>query len=100
MEILTIIISVFASVVSGSALFFLSRYFKRRDKKDEIRDKAAAKENILIMKSITALGKLAVANSIALKGGKSNGEMSAALKEFKAVERELYDYLLEQNAHK
>ena len=100
MEVLTIIISIFASIISGVVLFLLQRFFKKMDRRNYERDKAAAKENILIMKSITALGKLAVANSIALKGGKSNGEMSAALKEFKAVERELYDYLLEQNSHK
>ena len=96
MEILTVIISVFASIVSGTVLFFLQRYFKKLDE----RDKAAAHENILILKSINALGKLTVANSKALKEGKNNGELTSALNEYKSVDKELYDYLLERNAHK
>ena len=77
-------------------LFFLQRYFKKLDE----RAKAAAHENILILKSINALSKLTVANSIALKEGKSNGELTSALKEYKDIEKELYAYLLEQNAHR
>ena len=100
MEILTIIISIFASVISGMALFFLSRYFKRRDKKDEVRDKAKARENILLIKSIKTVGKLTVANSIAITEGKSNGKLHEALDEYEHIDKELYDYLLEQNAHK
>lgn len=96
MEILTIIISVFASIVSGTVLFFLQRHFKRIDE----RDKLTARENILILKLVNALGNLTMANSIALKEGKSNGQLSSAMEEYKAVEKELYQYLLEQNAHK
>ena len=96
MEIITVAISIFASIVSGTVLFFLQRYFKKLDE----RDKAAAHENILILKSINALGKLTVANSIALKEGKNNGELTSALNEYKSVDKELYDYLLERNAHK
>ena len=54
MEIITVVISIFASIVSGTMLFFLQRYFKKLDE----RAKAAAHENILILKSINALGKL------------------------------------------
>lgn len=96
MEILTIVISIFASIVSGTVLLFLSRHFKRIDE----RDKLTARENILILKSVIALGKLTVSNSIALKEGKSNGQLSSAMEEYKAVEKELYEYLLEQNAQK
>ena len=96
MEIITVAISIFASIVSGTVLFFLQRYFKKLDE----RDKAAAHENILILKSINALGKLTVANSVALKEGKNNGELTSAMNEYKSVDKELYDYLLERNAHK
>lgn len=100
MNILSIVLSILASVISGMALFFLQRYFKRKDKKEEIRDKAKANENILILKSINAVGKLTEANAIALRDGKTNGEMSTALDEYAAVDKELYNYLLEQNARK
>lgn len=100
MQVLTIILSVGASVISGMALFFLQRYFKRKDKKDECRDAVKAEENILILKSINAVGKLTVANSIALRDGKTNGEMHTALEEYGEVDKEMYEYLLERNAQK
>ena len=53
MEILTIVLSIVASIVSGMALFFMQRYFKSKDKKDDARDGTKAKENVLILKSIT-----------------------------------------------
>lgn len=100
MEVLTIILSITASVISGMALFFLQRFFKKKDKKDENRDAVKAKENILIMKSINAVGKLTVANSIALRDGKTNGEMHEAMDEYSEVYKELYTYLLERNSRK
>ena len=95
-----IIISICASVVSGTALFFLQRYLKQKDKKDDERDKLLARENILILKSIKAIGKLTYANAIAIKGGKQNGEMQDAMETYDEINDELYNYLLEQNAHK
>ncbi|MFA5449288.1 MAG: hypothetical protein WC292_02455 [Clostridia bacterium] len=100
MQAVTIIFSIGASVISGMALFFLQRYFKGKDKRDEQRDKEMAKENILILKNINAIGRLTEANSIALRDGKNNGEMCVALEEYSKVDKELYGYLLERNAHK
>jgi hypothetical protein len=45
------------------------------------------------------VGKLAAANSIAFKRGITNGEMEDALKENETVDKEMYGYLLEQNAN-
>lgn len=95
-----IIISITSSVISAMIVFFLQRYFKRRVKKDEEHDKQKAKENLLIMKSIHAVGKLTVANSIALRDGKTNGEMHSALEEYESADKEMYEFLLEQNAKK
>lgn len=100
MQAVTIVFSIGASVISGMALFFLQRYFKSKDKRDEQRDKEMAKENILILKNINAIGRLTEANSIALRDGKNNGEMCIALEEYSKVDKELYNYLLERNAHK
>jgi len=99
-QALTIIITVIGSVISGVALFLITRYFKRKDEKDEARDKAKANESVLIIKSLNAVGHLTEATAIALRDGHSNGEVTAALKEYSAVDKELYNYLLEQNAHK
>jgi Mn2+/Fe2+ NRAMP family transporter len=99
-EILTILISVLGSVISGMTLFFLQKQLKKREEKDEERDKAKARENILILKSINAVGKLTEATAIAVASGKTNGEMHSALEGYGSIEREMYDYLLEQNANK
>ena len=95
-----IIISVCASIVSGMALYFLKRYFDKRDKKESKKDELIAKENILILKSIDAVGKLTYADAIAIRDGKTNGEMKAAIEAYKKADEELYNFLLEQNAMK
>jgi Mn2+/Fe2+ NRAMP family transporter len=100
MQVLTIIISVIGSVISGVALFLFQRWFKKRDAREEARDKAKAKENVLVIKSINAVGNLTEATAIALQDGKTNGEMHKALAEYATVDKEMYDYLLERNAQK
>ena len=91
-----IIISVASSIVSGMVLFFLQYYFKKKAKKDEERDEAKRKENLLILKSIDAVGKLTYADTIAIRDGKTNGEMKAAIEAYKKADEEMYEFLLEQ----
>ena len=79
--------------------FFLQRFFKRKEKRTRA-GCVKAKENMLIMENIKAVGQLTVANAIALRDGKTNGEMHAALAEYERVEKETYQYLLERNAQK
>jgi len=100
MQILAMMVSVLGSVVSGTALFLLHRWFQKKDARDEQRDKAKAKENVLIIKSINAVGHLTEATAIALRDGKTNGEITTALKEYGKVDREMYNYLLARNAQK
>lgn len=95
-----IIISITGSIVSGMVLFFLQRFFKKKAKTDEERDEAKRKENILILKSIDAVGKLTYADAIAIRDGKTNGEMKTAIEAYKKADEELYNFLLEQNAMK
>ena len=83
-----------ATVVSGMILFFFKRFFNHVQKKEEQRDRAKAEENVLILRSLNALGKLTVANAIALRDGKTNGELREALREYENVEKELYQYLI------
>ncbi len=91
------IISICASVISGMVLFFLQRFFKKKAKKDEERDAAKARENLLILKSIDAVGKLTYADAIAIRDGKTNGEMKSAIEAYKKADEELYEFLLEQS---
>lgn len=95
-----IIISIASAVVSGMVLYFLKRYFDKRDKENAERDKLFARENILILKSIEAVGKLTYADAIAIRDGKTNGEMAEAIQAYKKADEELYDFLLEINANK
>ncbi len=100
MEILAIVASIVASIVSGMALFFMKRYFNGKDKRDAERDRAKAEQSILILKAINSVGKLTEANSIALRDGHTNGEMREAMEKYSLIEEELYEYLLKQNARK
>lgn len=95
--VVSIIISVCASIISGMVLFFLQRFFKNKAKNDAERDAAKARENMLILKSIDAVGKLTYADAIAIRDGKTNGEMKTAIEAYKKADQELYDFLLEQS---
>ena len=91
-----ILISIASSIISGMVLFFLQRFFKNKAKKDEERDAAKRRENLLILKSIDAVGKLTYADSIAIRDGKTNGEMKTAIEAYKKADQELYEFMLEQ----
>ena len=94
------IISIVASIISGMVLFFLQRYFKKQEVKEERRQQAREKESILILKSIDAIGKLTYADAIAIRDGQTNGELKEAIQEYNDVKEEMYEYLLEQNARR
>lgn len=93
-----IIVSIASSIVSGMVLFFLQHFFKKRAEREEENDKTKAKENMLILKSIDAVGKLTYANAIAIRDGKTNGEMHEAMECYNQAKQEMYEYLIEQNA--
>ena len=91
---MSLIFTISATVISSMILFFMKKYLKTNQKREEQRDRAKAKEGELILRSLNALGKLTVANSIALRDGKTNGEMTAALDEYEKTNKELYQYLI------
>ena len=81
-------------------LFFLQRFFKRKTKKDEEPDATKATETMLILKSTHAVAKLTYANAVAIRDGKTNGEMHEAMEAYQENKTEMYEYLLEQNSKK
>lgn len=97
---ISLVLTIVATIISSIVLFFITGYLKRIQQRDEQRDHAKAKESELILRSLNALGKLAVANSIALRDGKSNGEMTAALDEYEKTNKELYQYLISVRTEK
>ena len=100
MDKAALIISIVGSIISGMVLFLLKRFFNKRDRKEEEHRENVKKENVLILKSIDAIGKLTYANAIAIRDGKTNGELKDGLESYKEVSAEMYDYLLNQNANK
>ena len=98
MELISIIISIATSIFSGIVLFLIKRYFDNKEKIEIEEEKARQKENVLILKSIDAIGRLTYADSIAIRDGKINGEMKDAVQSYIAIKSELYDYLIDQNS--
>lgn len=91
--VFTIMLTATVSIFSGMVLFFLQRHFKRVTRREDEREKAKAQQITLIVRTLNALGHLTVANSIALRDGHTNGELKDALKEYKEVEKDLFEYL-------
>ena len=94
--VITILISSLASMFSGIVLFLIQGHLKKQQKKDEEREEAKAHQMTLIIRTLISLGKLTVANSIALRDGHTNGELKAALKEYRDIEMDLFEYLAEK----
>lgn len=89
----TVLLTSVASVFSGVVLFLIQSHLKKQRKKEEKRETEKANQMTLIIRTLNSLGKLTVANSIALRDGHTNGELKDALKEYKEVETDLFDYL-------
>ena len=89
------LIPICTSVIGGMILYALKTLFQKQQEKEDIRDKAKAKETALVLETLNAVGKLTVANTIALRDGKTNGDTTAALTEYEHVEKKLYHYLVQ-----
>lgn len=90
---ITILITSIASVFSGVVLFLIQGHFKKQQKKEEAREQIKVNQMTLIIRTLNSLGRLTVANSIALRDGHTNGELKDALKDYKDVEADLFEYL-------
>ena len=95
---ISLIITSLAPIVSGIVLFYFKKMISNHQKTEAERERSKAEETMLILRSLDALGKLTVANSIALRDGKTNGELSSALGEYEKVQAEMYQYLLSSHA--
>ena len=74
-------------------LFLIQSHLKKQREKEEEREAEKANQMTLIIRTLNSLGKLTVANSIALRDGHTNGELRNALGEYRDVEKDLFDYL-------
>lgn len=95
---LSIIISSVASIISGMVLFLLQHYIKQRHNEDGKLKEENNKKDILILKSLNALGKLAVSNSNVLKNAEQEGDAKNALNDYNKVSNEMMDFLIENSS--
>ena len=80
----------FGGIVSGVII----KQFNKMDAKAQKREENLKKTEVLILKSIFAVGNLARANAIAIKNGKCNGETDGALKIYEECRKELDEHLI------
>jgi len=85
------------SAFTGFCFWIMQRSMNKRDaKRDEI-DKAREKNEFLIIKSVGASLALGEATACAIRDGKCNGELSAALEYARNVKHEQKDFMTEQS---
>ena len=90
-------LTILAAAGIPSAIF--AAYVRRMEKKIDEKDKAREEHEFLIIKSINASMALGEATAHAIKDGKCNGEMSAALEYAQKVKHEQKDFLNRQAVH-
>lgn len=83
------------TAVTSLGLFFLQRKIARRERKEDEREAARRKHEVLTIKGVKAAIALGEATAEALKNGHCNGETDAALKYAREVKHETNDFLTE-----
>ena len=99
-EILIYILSAVVSSIGGFIVYLLQKHFKRIEKYAEESEDRRTKKDILVLKSLKAIGELCIANAIAVRNGHTNGELDKAQKDFEGVDKELDAFLLESAVKK
>lgn len=96
----SLIVSLLSGILSGIVLYTFKKTSKKREETEKQKHEQSIAENILILRSLNAVGKLTVENSLALRDGKTNNTLKVALEEYEGIQKELYNYLLNVNARK
>jgi len=84
------------SAVTGLCFWSIQRSIQKREAKREEIEKAREKNELLLIKGIGAAIALGEATARAIKDGKCNGELTAALEYAQKVKHEQKDFLTEQ----
>lgn len=84
------------SAVTGLCFWAIQKNMTKRDAKRDELDKAREKNEILLIRSVGAAIALGEATAHAIRDGKCNGEMSAALEYAQKVKHEQKDFMTEQ----
>ena len=99
-EIIAYVVSAVVSAVGGCIIYFIRKHFKRLEKYAEDAESRRETKDLLVLKSLKAIGELCVANAIAIRDGKTNGCTKKALKEFQSVDKELHAFLMDSTVKK
>lgn len=92
-DILQMLLAAAPTLITSVAVFYLTRRQNKRDKQADEHTKVQQKEAVLHMKMASATLKLTEANAIALRDGKTNGELKAAMQECEDAKRAYYEFL-------
>lgn len=84
------------SAVTGLCFWAIQKNITKRDAKRDELDRAREKNEILLIRSVGAAIALGEATAHAIRDGKCNGEMSAALDYAQRVKHEQKDFMTEQ----
>jgi hypothetical protein len=84
------------SAVTGLCFWGIQRNISKRETRRETLDMAREKNELLLIRGIGAAIALGEATANAIRDGKCNGEMSAALEYAQKVKHDQKDFLTEQ----
>jgi hypothetical protein len=84
------------SAVTGLCFWGIQKNITKRDKVREELDRAREQNQILLIRSVGAAIALGEATAHALRDGKCNGKMTAALEYAQRVKHEQKDFMTEQ----
>lgn len=92
------LIAIIPTIVCGVLVAYISHRFQKQEKKEEEREKARAKNNVLIMKGVSASLALGEATAEAIQTNHWNGEMNDARNYAKGVKRDIENFMIQQGS--
>ena len=96
MEMVSFLLGLCPSIITGIIAYYLQRGQKRRDEQAEEHAEARKKESLLALDLNMANAKLSYACAMAIKRGKPNGEVEEAVEAYEEAKAAYYRFLNEQ----
>lgn len=84
------------SAVTGLCFWIIQRGIAKRDAKRDERETAREQNEILLIRSVGAAIALGEATACAIRDGRCNGDMNAALEYAQKIKHEQKDFMTEQ----
>lgn len=81
-ELIRFLWAVAPSIFVGVVMAYFNRKQSKKDKEIEDRAEARKKESLLLLKMQFAIGKLSYATAVAVRDGKTNGEMKEGIETY------------------